>query len=300
MLAKRVIWFTVLTFLHAEAMHAQESYEIDSLVSEFYNNFVSKESNKEVKENIERLLERYPENPYLYNFWASVEWILMGRELGLKLNETKNISKDSAYTKRIAIYERMIEKGLLESAKLSDEEKSLSKAALLFEKSKLQYRFFEDIKSADKTSAAVIQILENTSSCHKYFFLGSIRFSLSNQSKAKQLAIYFLSDSYEELYKLDSDVFNKEKSIEWLKRAYECGYSAVKHKNIWIETAFILINAYANYRRGLSLDNELVIIKKEMAISHALALMFPQNEDLLYLHKYNGVRQKVLENYLKK
>ena len=266
----------------------------DAFVAEFYNNFVSIQSNKAVKEKIERLIEKHPQNPHLYGFWASVEWTLIGRELGLKANEVMNISKNQKYAQRLTIYKQMLERGFNQV-----ENDNLLEAVLLFERGKLEYRFLGDLRGADKTSAEIVRKLSNESSCHKYFFLGSIRFSMSTQGKIQQFAIYMLSENYKELQKLDNDVFSKDKSMEWLELAYKCPYDALSRK-IWIDNAFFLISAYEIYKKNLSVRGEMPVLEKEIRVSSVLTAMFPQNTAMIEKHNLVELRHKTLSNYLKR
>ena len=294
-----VFFCATFAIISSKTAYGQNTEDVDALISEFYNNFTSEESNRTIKEKIEQLIKLRPENPHLYSFWASVEWVLIGRELGLALGDKKNISDNEIYAPRITRHEQMVKIGLEYTEKI-DSEKELAKAALLLEKSKLQYRFLGNIRDADKTSAKIIQIIDNSPSCYKYFYLGSMRFSMSNRSRIERLGIYILSDSYAELYKIDRDVFNKNKSIEWLERAYQCEQKSMGQKKTWIETTFFLANAYNTYRKGLQIEDELPILEKETKITGELNALFPKNNDLAKRHKLNKLRQETLTYYLKR
>lgn len=290
---RQILSFALILFLFTPNLQSQDPPNTDALISEFYNNFTSKESNKDIKEKIEQLIKLNPENPYLYSFWASVEWTLIGRELGLSLSETKNLSKNNDYSKRILEYRRVLEEGLKQAELKSGEEKEIAKAEIFLERSKLQYRFLGNLRDADKTSAEIIKALRNLTSCRKYFFLGTLRFGMSEQGKFKRFAIYLFSESYKELAKIDPDVFSKNKSVEWLENAHKCGYNEAS-KKAWIENAFFLINAYDSYRQNVSTRERLAVLEKEFNIAESLNNMFPQNKDL---SKKKLLIENIMANY---
>lgn len=276
---RNIIIFALILFLLTPNLQSQGPPNTNALISEFYNNFTSKESNKDIKEKIERLIKLNPENPHLYSFLASVEWTLIGRELGLSLSETKNLSKNGDYAKRIFEYRKILEEGLKQAELKSGEEKEIAKAEILLEHSKLQYRFLGNLRDADKISVEITKSLRNSTSCHKYFFLGTLRFGMSEQGKFKRFAIYLFSESYKELAKIDPDVFSKNKSIEWLEIAQKCGFDE-NSKKLWIENEFFLINAYDSYRQNVTTRERLTVLEKEFSVVKSLNTMFPKNKDL--------------------
>lgn len=295
----RYAFFGICAFFLLPGMaHAQKTVEVDALLSEFYNNFNSVEKNRAVKEGIERLIEQYPDDPYLYSFWASVEWILTGHELKIEVSDRQNISEDKQWAKRLKTYTRVIDKGLTLTKEKTDHDSFMARAELLFEKSKLQYRFFGDLRGADRTTAELIAFLQNRESCHNYFFWGSARFGLSTQGILTRAFIPFLSYTYEALKKLDTDVYNIEKSVEWLEHAYRCGYDTPSRKKLWIETAFFLANAHESRRQNHSVREELPILEKQISILGILTLMFPGHQKVVKHYEYLELRKTTLKNFL--
>ena len=299
MLVRSTLCGIILTLLCVQKATGQEPVTVDTLLTDFYNNFDSVESNREVKNDIEKLIEEHPNDPHLYSFRATVEWTLIGHELRLKMNENKNISKDNMWAKRLQTHNEMIDRGIALTNNKTDPDSIFARTALFFERGKLIYRFGNGPKSADLITAEGIRILniENLP-CQTYFFLGTIRFGMSTQGKLGRFAIYLFSKNYEVIQKLDRDVFNIKKSVKWLELAYQCDYDTIIHKKMWAETAFFLVNAYNTIRKNLSTTEELAILEKEIVITDMLTLSFPKNKDIAQHHVNLKLRHAILANYI--
>ncbi len=299
----------ILLLFQLSAVETQKYKEIDEVLSKSYNHSRQLSADKEAEAMARELLEKYPDDPYIYHLWASTEWLLIGRELNLKADEQIEIGGIAEYKERAQQYRNTVNKGLALTENTSDERLLFLRAALKFDHAKFSARYekgLNGLKKADKEAAEGIKILReilqrNPSFCSAYFFLGGNRLQLSTKTKVLERPfIWGLSSVYAELYQVDTDVFNDKKSIEWLEISYSCHYSRPWMKKGWLETNFLLAGAYRDYARKIGVRDELPILKKEVPLLEQLAAMFPQNKDITEMLETRKLRLKILENYFSK
>lgn len=291
------------------------SKNYDQILLNFYNYFDNLESNRQAKKDTEQLIALFPEEPYLYELWATIEWTLLGHELGLKLGENKDLSSLPIYQARAANYEQMIRKAL--ALTVSVQEKTTRKlnaqAALRFERSKFLVRFSEGtgrlIKADEETRQGIKALgeilVDLPDFCPAYFFLGAIRHLLISGSEAwsiKRGLVRFGSKSYKTLGQLpiiQEDVFDEEETVRWLEKAFACGYQEWWFKKSWIENGFLLTEVYAKYRQKKDLVQELIILeKRELPLLIHLTNLFPANQGLSQKLKERQLREEILKKYL--
>ena len=301
--------FFLVFLLWQSPPETQKYQEIDDVFNKMYNHSRLLSADKEAESMAKALLEKYPDNPYLYNLWASLEWLLIGRELNLRADEQREIAGINGYKERVQRYRDTVNKGLALTENSSDERLLFLRAALKFDHAKFSARYEGGLfryKRADQEAAEGIEILRevisrNPSFCSAYLFLGGNRLQLSTKlNLAQQLLAWKSSRVYKELYVIDSDVINERKSIEWLEISYRCHYSQPWMKKGWLETNFLLVGTYRNYRKKLGIKDEIGILQKEVPLLQQLSGMFPQNQDIAKILIETELRLKILGNYFSK
>lgn len=319
MLLKKLLMFLVfvvfgqphIVFAEQRPGNAEEEryFQANQILEEFYNHFDSVEENAKAKKAIFELIRKYPDEPYLYNVWALTEWVLIGHELGIKIDEQKDIVEIPIYLNRVSEYHKLVDEGISLTDGKDDQKSLLLRAAFFFDKAKFIARFeggLSGLRRADKESANSIKIIikifsENGDFCPGYLIPGITRFGLAAKTEPwsfNRLIVRTSSKTYNALYDFDSDVFNKNKSLQLLERMYYCKGQEIWFEKFWLESAFFLASAYGNYRKDLKITEELQILKeKEIPLLRRLAGMFPGNNDLAKKFELARLRQKILENY---
>ncbi|TSC74631.1 MAG: hypothetical protein G01um101444_236 [Parcubacteria group bacterium Gr01-1014_44] len=300
----------ILLFLQlSPAAETQKYQEIDEVLNKTYNHSRQLSADKEAEAMARILLEKYPDDPYVYNLWASLEWLLIGRELNLRADEQKDIREVNGYKERVQRYRDTVNNGLTLTENTKDERSLFLRSALKFDHAKFSARYeskYSGLKRADKEAGEGIQILReilkaNPSFCSAYLFLGGNRLQLSTKTSLYQRPfIWGFSGVYSEIYSINTDVFNEQKSIEWLEISYRCHYSHPWMKKGWLETNFLLIGAYRDYGKKLNPRDEIPVLKKEVPLLKQLTAMFPQNQDIAKMLSERELRLKTLENYFSK
>lgn len=304
---------TLLLFMvMAQALLTEETQqrkEVNTVFDKMYNHSRMLALDKEAESLARVLLEKYPHDPHFYNLWASTEWLLIGRELNLKVDEQKEINEIDGYLERSQHYRQIVDKGLGLTENSNDEKMLFVRASLMFDHAKFSARYesrFSGLKRADEEAAEGIRILkrvlgENPRFCSAYFFLGSNRLHLTTKTNfINRLFIWKFSDVYEELYSIDSNVFSEKKSMEWLEKSYQCEHHQVWQKKIWLETNFLLAGAYENYGKKLGIKDEMAVLLKEISLLKELQAIFPQNQDIVQILAKKEFRLKILQNYFSK
>ncbi len=268
---------------------AEKYEEIEVILNKTYNHTRLLEADKEAERLAQALMGKYPDDPSVYDLWASAEWLLIGRELNLKADEQKDLSRVNGYKERIQRYHHSVEKGLALTENSVDERMLFLQAALKFDQAKFAAKYegrFSGLRKADKEAAEGLKILkgilkDNPNFCSAYLFLGANRLQFSTKVKWYQKPfVWATSRAYNELYAFDGDVINEKKSIEWLERAYHCGYPEPWLKKAWLETSIILIGAYDNFDQKHGGKEEMDTLLKEVPLLQKMAALFPQNQDL--------------------
>lgn len=283
----------------------EEKYEqIDRVIYLFYNYYDRVDKNLEAKLKIEELIAQYPGDPYLYDLWATVEWVLLGHELGVKLGERKNIDGDDKYRERISHFRDMVNKGLILTEKQSSSRLRFAQASLWLDHARFSYSYAGGLNKADEESAngfiTIRTILgENKDFCPAYFPLGITRFRFSKESFFKRAGIKIFSRSYEEISLLNVKVMDSNEGMKWIEKTYECGYQEPWLKENWIEASFALLSIYERYRSDIDGERlELVFLKeKELPLTQRLLDLFPENIGLAEKLKE---KEKLIQGYLLK
>lgn len=293
-----------------DVLEIQKYIEIDEILTKSYNHSRQLSADQEAEAMARTLLEKYPDDPYAYHLWASMEWLLIGRELNLKADEQKDITKLDKYKERAKRYRNLVDKGLLLTENAQDEKLLFLRAALQSDHAKFTARYdgggIFRFRQADKEAAEGIRILKkilenNPGFCSAYLFLGANRLQLSTKlNLAQQLLAWKGSRIYNELYTIDSNVVDEKKSIEWLEISYACHYFQPWMKKGWLEANFLLIGAYQGYGNRLNVRDQIPILKKEIPILRRLSAIFPQNQDVADMLSSRELRLKTLENYFNK
>lgn len=307
----------ILLFLQLSPVAETQKYQdIDAVLNKSYNHSHQLSADQEAEVMARALLEKYPDDPYVYNLWASMEWLLIGRELNLRADEQKEIREINGFKERAQRYRDTVNKGLAltessdpASSNTSDERSLFLRAALKFDHAKFSARYesrYSGLKRADQEAAEGLKILKgilknNPNFCSAYLFLGGNRLQLSTKTSLFQRPfIWGLSSVYAQLYSIDSDVFNDKKSIEWLEISYQCHYAQPWMKKGWLETNFLLAGAYRDYGKKLNPRDEIPVLKKEVSLLEQLTAMFPQNQDIVQMLSERVLRLKTLEDYFSK
>lgn len=299
----------ILLLFQLSSAETEKYREIDAVFSQMYNHSRLLSADKEAEKMARTLLEKYPDDPYVYNLWASLEWLLIGRELNLRADQQKEIREINNYKERAEQYRSTVNKGLALTENTDDERSLFLRAALQFDHAKFSARYeshYSGLKQADKEAGEGLKVLKkvlegNRNFCSAFVFLGGNRLQLSTKTKLfERPFIWGLSNVYAQLNSIDSDVFNEKKSIEWLEISYRCHYSQPWMKKGWLETNFLLIGAYRDYGKKLGAREEIPVLKKEVSLLKKLVDMFPQNQDVGQMLSERELRLKVLENYFSK
>jgi len=305
------IFLLLLTLLQAPPSfeNIKES-ELEEVFNRTYNQTRNLFLDMGAENMAKGLLEKYPDDPYVYDLWASTEWLLIGRELNLRADEQKDITNLINYRERAENYRRMVEKGLALTENKTDEKTLFARAVLKFDQAKFSARYesrLTGLKKADREAAEGIKILKQTikanpNFCSAYLFLGGNRLQLSTRPNfAERLLVWKFSKVYAELYSIDKDVFNEKKSVEWLEKSYYfCDVDHPWEKKTWLETAFLLAGAYRNYHKKMPVKEEVSVLPKEISLLKSLSARFPQNQDLARMLSERELRLKVLQNYFSK
>src|SRR3989344_8621888 len=128
----------ILLFLQwSPALETQKYQEIEAVFSKSYNHSRVLSADKEAETMAKTLLEKYPNDPYIYNLWASLEWLLIGRELNLRADEQTDIRKINGYEQRAKQYRDTVNKGLVLTENKNDERSLFLRAALQFDHAKI-------------------------------------------------------------------------------------------------------------------------------------------------------------------
>jgi len=303
-------YFRLTTVQSLEDLEKEKYQKVNKLVDFFYNNFESVEKNLEAKKNAWDLLQNYPDDPYLYDLWATIEWASLGHELGTGLDQQKDVSEFPKLVERAKKYHVIVDQGLRLTDDKNNTESQLARAVLFFDQAKFTFSFESNTSSlsqVDKETAEGIktlkQILEKDSALGPaYFFLGITRYGLAAKTESwspKRLVIRLASYVYYELYSLDNDVFNKSSALDWVEKGYHytCLYPWLK--KVWLESALLLFKIYPDYRKGLKLNKELEILEtKEVPLLENLAEILPNRQDVLQGLKLSKLRVRILKDYL--
>lgn len=289
------------------AIETEKYQEIEAVLTKMYNHTRLLTADKEAESMAKALLDKHPNDPYVYHLWASAEWLLMGRELNLKADEQKDISAINGYQERAEHYRQLVSKGLALTEKTFDHDILFIRGTLWFDQAKFSARYeshLSGLRRADQEAAEGIRTFRNIFQnnpdfCSAYLLLGGNRLQMSIKTNAiEKLLAWKFSKAYGELYLLDKDVFNEQKSIQWLEKAYRCESSEIWAQQTELEAGFLLTGAYRHFGRQLGIKEELGILKKEVPLLNRLSHTFPQNTDLVRMLTERELRLKVLTNYL--
>lgn len=317
MKASRIVliggWLLTLGFLSPgkawpqEALPSppEEKYEqLDKIISLFYNYYDQVDKNREAKEKTGKLIAKYPDDPYFYDFWATIEWVLLGHELGVKLGERKNIDGDDRYRERIIFFRETINKGLALTKGQAGSRLLFAQASLWLNQARFSYSYAGGLIQADQESAygfaALRTILgELEDFCPAYFPLGLTRFKFSKENFFGRLFIKGFSKSYEGISLLNVRVMNSNEAMQWMEKTYQCGYQEIWFKENWVESSFALLSVYEQYRSDLDDDGlKLSWLKeKELPLTKKLLDLFPENTALA---KRLKEKEKLAQDYLSK
>src|SRR3989344_717546 len=160
------IFLLLLTLLQAPPSfeNIKES-ELEEVFNRTYNQTRNLFLDMGAENMAKGLLEKYPDDPYVYDLWASTEWLLIGRELNLRADEQKDITNLINYRERAENYRRMVEKGLALTENKTDEKTLFARAVLKFDQAKFSARYesrLTGLKKADREAAEGIKILKQT------------------------------------------------------------------------------------------------------------------------------------------
>ncbi|MBI2057708.1 MAG: hypothetical protein HYT63_01865 [Candidatus Yanofskybacteria bacterium] len=297
-----------------EQNQEEQKYEqLNKIVDSFYDNFESKEINAQNLENAWELLRKYPDDPYFYDLWSSIEWVLLGHELGVGLDKQKNISDNVELAGRAKKYHEIVGQGFKLASSQDNHKHLLAQAILLFSQAKFIYRFegnLSGLSQADKDTADGIKVLkrilkENPNFHSVYFFLGATRYGLASKTDPlsfKRLFVRWKSYAYNELYYFaDDDVFNKSTALKWIEKSYENSYDEPWLKKTWLESALLLAEVYDDQREEFKNSgkskNEWLILEKEVPLLKRLVTTFPNRKDMAKKLELANPRLKVLSNY---
>lgn len=291
------------------AIEVEKYQEVETVLTKMYNHTRLLTADKEAEGMALALLTKYPDDPYVYHLWASAEWLLIGRELNLKADEQKDISAINDYQERAERYRQLVDKGLALTENAADEKLLFLRGALEFDHAKFSARYesrLSGLRRADKEAAEGVKILRsilqtNPRFCSAYLLLGGNRFQISVKTNAiEKLLAWKFSKVYSELYAVDKDVFNEQKSVSWLERAYRCESPELWSEQIELEAGFLLAEAYRHFGKQQNIKDELAILKKEVPLLNRLSGTLPQNSDLSKMLAERELRLKILTNYFSK
>lgn len=256
--------------------------EMGQVMVLFYNYIDSIDKNIEVKLAVEKLIQEHPNNPWLYDLWAAIEWNLIGLELGIPLEKRENILDKPLYRQRTEKYYRMTEQGLqLAEQMLIDFNQSFpkqhqwifAKAALHFTAGKFAVRFEEGLgglRKGDKAGAPGIRELRKILAQDPhfgpaFFLLGITRYQLSRQGFIFRTLIKYSSKSasYRELGEMCNVVFDKKESIAWIEKAQQYGAPEPWMKRNWLEATLALEGIYDRQRKDFNAPEEMAFIKQK-------------------------------------
>lgn len=272
--------------------------EMEQIMMLFYNHMDSIDKNIEAKLAVEKLIQEQPNNPWLYDLWAAIEWNLIGLELGIPLEKRENILDKPLYRQRTEKYYRMTEQGLqLAEQMLIGPHQSLpeqrqwifAKAALHFTAGKFAVRFEEGLgglRKGDKAGAPGIRELRKILAQDPHFgpaflLLGITRYQLSRQGFIFRTLIKYSSKSasYRELGEMCNVVFDKKESIAWIEKAQQYGAPEPWMKRNWLEATLALEGIYDRQRKDFNTQEEIVFIKqKYLPLLELLTNTLPENK----------------------
>lgn len=294
---------------------------VGRMLTLFYNHLDSIEKHTESKTIISRLIEKYQDDPLLYELWCAVEWSSISLELEMKLDERRDIMGIAPYRKRAEQYHQMVARGLqladqfltsVNDDLILQRQGLFAKGALFYADAKFLAKFEDGLtglRKADEVAAQGIKEFKKLLLVDKDFlavhlYLGSTRYQISSQNLIKRTTIRFTSYSFAEINTIcERDVVDKEEAILWIQWAYTYGAPELWLKKNWIESAFVLRGAYEKHRidKSFGLSDEIQFIQnKEWPVLLWLLEQFPENKKLLEKHRELNLRLQILRNYLKK
>lgn len=266
--------------------------EIERVMMFFYNHMDILDKNTEAKLAAEELIQKYPDNPWLYDLWTAIEWNAIGLELGIKLDERQNILDKPLYRQRVTKYHQMVERGLqlaeltlvnASQSRLEQRQWLFAKAVLYFAYGKFAVRFENGLRQSDEDGARGIKELKKILARDPDFgpafmYLGGTRYQLAAQGIFQRLGIRLFSFTYEELKELCDSVFDKEGSIVWIEKAGRYGAPEPWLKKNWLEAMLSLEGIYNRQRKDFDAQEELVFIEqKYLPILELLVNTLPEN-----------------------
>ncbi|OGF64869.1 hypothetical protein A2661_03105 [Candidatus Giovannonibacteria bacterium RIFCSPHIGHO2_01_FULL_45_24] len=295
----------LLAFQLTSPAEIQKYQEAEAVLNKTYNHTRLLEADQEAERMARVLIHKYPDDPYIYALWASAEWLLIGRELNLRADEEKDVTQVNGYKERVQRYHYFVEKGLSLTENSIDEHMLFMRATLKFDQAKFAAKYegrYSGLRKADQAAAEGIKILKdilrsNPNFCSAYLFLGANRLQFSTKIKwYEKPFVWASSRAYGELYAFDGDVINEKKAIEWLERAYHCGYPQPWQKKAWLETSFILVGAYGDFGKKRGKKEEMDTLLKEVPLLQKIVAFFPQNKDLGQRLSQKESRLETLQN----
>lgn len=274
---------------------------INRVLTLFYNHLDSVDKHAEAKKLVTGLIEKCPDNPFLYELWCSIEWSSIGLELGVPIDARRDIANISAYYRsRTEKYHEMVSRGLRgadealsrdDGGQIVRQKWLFAKGALYFAEVKFSAKFegVSGLRRSDEAGVTGIRTFrkildDNPNFSAPFSYLGSARYKISTQGLATRIIVRFSSRIFAEIDSLcEGDVVNKNESIQWLERAYAYGAPEPWLQKNWIESAFVLHGAYEKLRieKGLRGPEEKeFILDKELPVLLWLLERFSENKKL--------------------
>lgn len=309
MLNGRYLWLCLLWLaLVAGSARARQNTEeveknlaLETCLKFFYNNISSVEKIARVKTMAEEMIVHWPDDPWLYELWASIEWSAVSLEMEVGFDERRNILGIPPYRHRAEKYHTIVAKGIqLADQKLAEangngqsrQQWLFAKGALCFADAKFFAKFEfgrSGLEKSDEASAQGIRefkkiLAENAGFYPVFLYIGGARYQISNQGFAIRTLIRFTSYTFAEINTIcEGDVVNKNESVQWLERSYTYGAPQPWLKKNLVDTAFVLQTAYERLRINAGLnraDEKEYIRNKELPVLLWLQEQFPENEKL--------------------
>lgn len=280
--------------------------KIERVIMFFYNHMDILDKNTEAKLAAEELIQKYPDNPWLYDLWAAMEWNAMGLELGIKIDERQSILDNPAHRQRAQKYHQMVERGLqlaeltlanASQSHLEERQWLFAKAVLHFAYGKFAVRFENRLRQSDEAGAKGIKELKKILARDPDFgpafmYLGGTRHQLAVRGMFQRLGIRLFSFTYKELEELCDSVFDKEESIAWIEKAGQYGAPEPWLKKNWLEALLSLEGIYNRRRKDFDAQEELVFIaQKYRPLLELLADTLPEN--IKYAQKLEQLKEDV-------
>lgn len=265
----------------------EKYHAANNILDRFYNHLESLEENRTAERAAWELIQKYPDDPYIYDLWASIEVVLISHEVGVKIGKSgiNLLREHPQYKKRADTYYETIDRAIILTNGRNDSKFLFAKAILFFDKAKFSVKF-DGLLRSDHESALGFHELgkildELKDFCPAFFFIGGTAYLMSSQSSWKKVGIWLKSKAYGVLSEdIGTDPFDKNLAMSHLEKVYNCGYQELWYKKTWLESGFALANAYKDLRRNISTAEEKIILAKEIALLKNMTALLPNNKDL--------------------